>query len=293
MGEPLSPDRVFIFPIDEPEPHPAYDFLAPGPLPGYAGNPNNNNGWIKEDVPSLKELGVIALVVDVDEDIAMQFGDDDFEDDDSEEFDEEDVWEVNEEWLMALVTPPPMSMVPPSSVYEVGGPSIAAVNGSSLPHPASGLLVPPSVIEDLSTRLGNLEYRHGQLMKKVIQVSDTEVAAGVTIGEIGPKVFAVEGQVQVMESQMVHAANRFELIGARWSRVGRLGPRETSYEIMIILDYEFCVIVDVDVLKGLVNPKCGMIPVGGSSARVWLGAVDVLDGTERGYQGRCLGEVVS
>ncbi|GJR38770.1 hypothetical protein Tco_1214454 [Tanacetum coccineum] len=113
MGEPLSLDRMFVFPIDEPEPHLAYDFFTPGPLPGYAGNLNNNNGWIEEDVPLLRELGVvadepmvglivdviaepiveaeeqvIALVVDVDEDIAMLLGDDDFEDDDSEEFDE-------------------------------------------------------------------------------------------------------------------------------------------------------------------------------------------------------------
>ncbi|GKG58562.1 hypothetical protein Tco_0594332, partial [Tanacetum coccineum] len=40
-----------------PEPHPTYDFFAPGPLPGYAGNPNNNNGWIEADVPLLGELG--------------------------------------------------------------------------------------------------------------------------------------------------------------------------------------------------------------------------------------------
>ncbi|GJR38771.1 hypothetical protein Tco_1214455 [Tanacetum coccineum] len=88
-----------------------------------------------------------------------------------------------------------MSVVPPPSIYEVGCLSIAAVEGPSLPHPTFGLLVPPSVIEDLSTCLGNLEYRHGQLVKKIIQVSDTEVAAGVTIREIDPKVFAVEGQV--------------------------------------------------------------------------------------------------
>ncbi|GJS53528.1 hypothetical protein Tco_0626890 [Tanacetum coccineum] len=41
MGKPLSPDRVFDFPMDEP--HHAYDYFAPAPLPGYAGNPNNNN----------------------------------------------------------------------------------------------------------------------------------------------------------------------------------------------------------------------------------------------------------
>ncbi|GKA72722.1 hypothetical protein Tco_0778938 [Tanacetum coccineum] len=47
MGKPLSADRVFDFPIDEP--HPAYDFFAPAPLPEYAGNPNNNNGWLAAD----------------------------------------------------------------------------------------------------------------------------------------------------------------------------------------------------------------------------------------------------
>ncbi|GJU56693.1 hypothetical protein Tco_1234459 [Tanacetum coccineum] len=176
MGKPLSPDHVFDFHVDEPEPHPAYDFFAPGPLPGYAGNPNNNNGWIEADVPLLGELGVVAdepmVGLIVDEIVEPIVG--------AEEqgFDEEEVWEVNEEWLMAPVTPPPMPAVPPPSIYEVGGPSTAAVKGPSFPNLTSGLLVPPSVIEDLSTRLGNLEYRHRQLVKKVIQVSDAEVAAG-------------------------------------------------------------------------------------------------------------------
>ncbi|GKE40178.1 hypothetical protein Tco_1463583, partial [Tanacetum coccineum] len=204
MGEPLSPDRVFDFPVDESEPHPAYDFFALGPLPRYAGNLKNNNGWIEADMPLVEELGVvadkpmvglivdeiaeliveaevqvIALVVDMDEDIAMLFGDDDFEDDDSEGFDEEEVWEVNKEWLMAPATPPPMLTVPPPSVYEVGGPSTAAAEGYSL------------------------------------LVSDAEVAAGVTIGEIGLRVFAIEGQMHVMASQMVHDADIFEQIGTQ------------------------------------------------------------------------------
>nr|GEY22031.1 hypothetical protein [Tanacetum cinerariifolium] len=158
MGEPLSPNRVFDLPVDEPESHPAYDFFASRPLPGYAGNPNKNNGWMEVGVTLLGELGaieddlmvgqldddiaepiveaeeqVIALVIDMDEDIAMLFGDADFEDDDSEGFDQEEVWEVNEEWLMALVTPPPMPVVLLPSVYEVGGPSIAAAKGHSSP----------------------------------------------------------------------------------------------------------------------------------------------------------------
>ncbi|GKE58399.1 hypothetical protein Tco_1497584, partial [Tanacetum coccineum] len=218
-GEPLLPDRVFDFPMDELEPYPAYDFFAPGPLPGYTGNPNNNNGWIKAHVPLLGELGaevdepmvdpvidelaepiaapvlveaeeqVIALVVDMEEDLAMLFGDDDFSDDDSEGFkDEEEVWEVNEDWLMAPVTPPPMLVVPLPSTYEVGGPSIVAAKGPSFTLPAPGF----------------------PLVKKVIQVSDAEVADIIAIGEIGPRVFAIERQVQVMASQMVQAMGMLE-----------------------------------------------------------------------------------
>ncbi|GKB72177.1 hypothetical protein Tco_0933589 [Tanacetum coccineum] len=57
------------------------------------------------------------------------------------------------------------------------------------------------VIEDLSTRLGNLENGHGKLVKKVIHVSDAEVTAGIYIGEIGLKVFAVERQGQQTATQ--------------------------------------------------------------------------------------------
>ncbi|GKD84649.1 hypothetical protein Tco_1355803 [Tanacetum coccineum] len=173
---------------------------------------------IEADVPLLEELGVVAdepmvgLIVD---EIVEPIVEAEEQDDDSEGFDEEEVWEVNEEWLMAPVTPPLMSAVPPPSVYKVGGPSTTAAEGQSFPLPAPVLPIPPSVIEDLSTRLGNLEYRDGQLVKKVIQVSDVEVAAGISIREISPKVFAVEGQVQVMASQMVHAADRFEKIGTQ------------------------------------------------------------------------------
>nr|GEW02896.1 hypothetical protein [Tanacetum cinerariifolium] len=108
MGESLSPDRVFVFPEDEPEPHPAYDFFAPEPLPGYAGNPNNNNGWLEADnyllgeleamanepivVPAIEEME--ALVTDMEEDLAALFGeDDDFEDDDFSDDDSEGVEE--------------------------------------------------------------------------------------------------------------------------------------------------------------------------------------------------------
>ncbi|GJS07349.1 hypothetical protein Tco_0364145 [Tanacetum coccineum] len=115
--------------VDELEPHPAYNFFAPEPLPGYARNPNNNNGWLEAEdyllgelesmvdgpmvVPAIKEVvepvakaeeeQVIALAVDMEEeqmdasvihmeeDLAALFGDDDFEDDASDGFDEEEV----------------------------------------------------------------------------------------------------------------------------------------------------------------------------------------------------------
>ncbi|GJW79355.1 hypothetical protein Tco_0141037 [Tanacetum coccineum] len=244
MGEPLSPDSVFDFPMDEPEPHPAYDFFAPGPLPSYTRNPDNANGWIEADVPLLGEMGaeadepmvdpvideleepiaalvvveaeeqVIALVINVEEDLAMLFGDDNFSDDDPEGFkDDEEVWEVNEEWLMAPVTPPPMPFMPSPSTYEVGGLSTDAAEGHSLVLLAPGALVPPSMIEDLCNRMGNLEHGHGLLVKKVIKVSDAEVADGIAIGEIGCRVSVVEGQMQVMTSQMVQAVGRLEHVG--------------------------------------------------------------------------------
>ncbi|GJZ81735.1 hypothetical protein Tco_0646729 [Tanacetum coccineum] len=237
MGEPLSPDRVFDFPMDEP--HPAYNFFEPGPLPGYVGNPNNNNGWIEADLPLLGELGepqgaevdepmvapvidkiaepiveakeqMVAPLIDMEEDLAMLFGDDDFNDADSEEFEDgEEVWDVNEDWLMAPVTPPSVPAMPPPSTYEVGGPS-TATEGQSFTLSTLGFSMPPSVIEELSTSMGNLEYGHRHLVKKVIHVSDAEVADGITIGEIGPRVSAVERHIQVMVSQLVQVMGRLE-----------------------------------------------------------------------------------
>nr|GFB24831.1 hypothetical protein [Tanacetum cinerariifolium] len=261
MGEPLSPDRVFDFVMDEP--HPAYDFFAPAPLLGYAGN--NNNRWLAADdyllgeleamvnekmvvpavddiaeqmvVPPIEEVAelaveveekqVIATVIDIaegqmdasmmdmEEDLAALFGDDDFEDDAFDRFGEEEVWEVNKDWLMSPTTPPPMLAVPPPSVYEVGGPSTTVAEGPSFLHSAPRLPIPLFVVEDLSTRLGNLEYVHIQLVQRVNQVSDAGVAAGVTIREIGPRVYAVEGQVHVVVSQIAHVVDRWKQVGAQ------------------------------------------------------------------------------
>ncbi|GKC62261.1 hypothetical protein Tco_1089859 [Tanacetum coccineum] len=209
-------------------------------MPGYAGNPYNTNGWIEADVPLLGELGeplgaevdelmvdplidklakpivkveeqMVTPVMDMEGDLAMLFSDDDFSDNGpNNDEDGEEVLEVNEEWLMAPITPPLMPVMPSPSTYEVGGPSTTTAEGHSLTLLAPGVPVPPSVIEDLCARMDNMEYGHGQLVKKVIKVSDAEVADGITIREIGPRVSAVEGQVQVVASQMIQAVGRLE-----------------------------------------------------------------------------------
>nr|GEU90112.1 hypothetical protein [Tanacetum cinerariifolium] len=220
MGESLSPDRVFDFSMDEPEPQDAYDFFAPGLLPGYVGAEVDEpmiGSMIDELAKQIVEAEeqMIALVMDMEEDLAVLFGDDDYIDDDFEgpEGDEK-VWEVNEEWLMAPVTPPLMLVMPPPSTYEVGGSSTAATKGHSLTLLEPGVSEPPSVIEDLCTRMGNLEHGHGLLVKKVIMVSDVEVADSIAIREIGPRVSTMESQIQVMASQMVQVVSRLEQVGA-------------------------------------------------------------------------------
>ncbi|GKB50810.1 putative reverse transcriptase domain-containing protein [Tanacetum coccineum] len=45
-----------------------------------------------------------------------------------------------------------------------------------------------------TTRMSNLEYRHGELVKKMVIVSDAEVTDRITIGEIHPRVTTLEGQ---------------------------------------------------------------------------------------------------
>ncbi|GKE66770.1 hypothetical protein Tco_1520931, partial [Tanacetum coccineum] len=213
MGEPLSHDHVFDFLMDKPEPQHPYDFFAPGPLPCYADNPNNMNGWIEADVPLLGELGEMSeplgaevdepmvdpvidklaeLIVEVEEqmvapamDMEEDLGDDDDSDDDDSEGPkgDEEVWEMDDKWLMAPVMPLPMPDMPLPSTYEVGGPSTAAGEGHSLTLLAPGVHVPPLVIEDLCTRMGNLEYGYGLLVRKVIMVSDAEVVNGLEQGQ--------------------------------------------------------------------------------------------------------------
>nr|GEY57057.1 hypothetical protein [Tanacetum cinerariifolium] len=157
MGEPLSPDRVFDFSMDEPKPHPAYDFFAPRPLLELMVDPVINE--LAEPIVEVKEQ-IVSPVMDMKGDLGMLFGDDNFSDDGPN--DDKEVWEVNEEWLMAPVTPSLMPVMLPSSTYE---------------------------------------YGHGQLVKKV---SDAEMADDIAIGEIGPRVSTVEGQVQTLQATVQH-----------------------------------------------------------------------------------------
>ncbi|GKD53757.1 hypothetical protein Tco_1287144 [Tanacetum coccineum] len=84
MGESLSPDRVFDFPIDES--HPAYDFFKPGSLPDYAGKPLGAEVDEPMVDPVIDELAnpiveveehMVASAMDMEEDLAVLFGDDD------------------------------------------------------------------------------------------------------------------------------------------------------------------------------------------------------------------------
>nr|GFD51847.1 hypothetical protein [Tanacetum cinerariifolium] len=92
---------------------------------------NINNGWIEWDVPLVGEMDEQMVDPEVNEEVMD--GDD---------------WDVEEVWLMALVTPPRATMTAPST-YEVGGPSTTPTEGPSFPLPVPGLPVPPIVIEDL------------------------------------------------------------------------------------------------------------------------------------------------
>nr|GFB19786.1 hypothetical protein [Tanacetum cinerariifolium] len=136
----------------------------------------------------------------------------------NEEVMDEDNLDVEVEWLMAPVTLPRATMTV-SSTYEVGGPSTAAIEGQSFPLPAPGLPVPPTVIEDLGTRLDNLEYRHGVLTRKMEEVSDAEVADSIAIREIYPRVATIGEQVQVVETQTVQVVSRLEEMETRVQQV--------------------------------------------------------------------------
>nr|GEY41047.1 hypothetical protein [Tanacetum cinerariifolium] len=74
-----------------------------------------------------------------------------------------------------------------SSTYEVGGPSTAMSVRHTLTTMASGVATQPQMIDDLCVRMSDLEYRHEELVKKMVKVSDAKVTDSITIGEIHPQ----------------------------------------------------------------------------------------------------------
>nr|GEV71137.1 putative reverse transcriptase domain-containing protein [Tanacetum cinerariifolium] len=60
----------------------------------------------------------------------------------------------------------------------------------------------PLVIDDLCVRMSNLEYRHGELVKKMEIVSDTEAADSIATREIHPRVTTLEGKVQTLQTSL-------------------------------------------------------------------------------------------
>ncbi|GJR27372.1 hypothetical protein Tco_1103604 [Tanacetum coccineum] len=111
-----------------------------------------------------------------------------------------------------------------SSTYEVEGPSSTTPGtlfhaGQPFTVMTHGTSVPPSVIDDLCVRMGNLKYGHVVLVKKMGTVSDAQVADDISIGEIWPRVTTVKGQVQVMVSQAVQVVSKLEEIKTRVQQV--------------------------------------------------------------------------
>nr|GEZ41504.1 hypothetical protein [Tanacetum cinerariifolium] len=128
--------------------------------------------------------------------------------------------------------------------------STAAAEGPSFPLQAHGLPMPLVVIEDLSNRLGNLEYIHGVLTRKMEEVSDAEVAGSIAIEEIHPRVATVGEQAQTLQT----ALHRAELQNQQLrTRVAEMESREgTMMSYMLWMEERLTVLE-----KRLLGPPLG------------------------------------
>ncbi|GJX44050.1 hypothetical protein Tco_0260726 [Tanacetum coccineum] len=170
--------------------------------------PNNNNRWIEWDVPLGGEMDVSIVDSEFDE----------MDDDD------DDVWDEDDEWLMAPVTPS-RDTVTVSSTYEVGGPSTATPVGHPLAIMAPGVATQPHVIDDLCIYMDNLEYKHEVLTRKMEAVSDAEVANSIAFGEIHTRVTTVEEQVQTLQTALHGAELQNQQLRTRVAEMeSREGP---------------------------------------------------------------------
>ncbi|GKA23259.1 hypothetical protein Tco_0709221 [Tanacetum coccineum] len=77
-----------------------------------------------------------------------------------------------------------------------------SVDGMS-PMENPGFCTDEEMIDDVCDLDGsNLEFRHGELVKKMVIGSDAEVTDRITIWEIHPRVTTLEGQVQTLQTSL-------------------------------------------------------------------------------------------
>ncbi|GJS32443.1 hypothetical protein Tco_0530825 [Tanacetum coccineum] len=107
-----------------------------------------------------------------------------------------------------MTTPPSLVPIPEPSVHEVGGSSTAAD------------VRPPSTVEELGARMDEVGFRHDVLVTRVDTVRDAVTAIGAVIGEIGPRVIALEGHTQETLIHMVQDRDaQIEQLNAEMIRV--------------------------------------------------------------------------
>nr|GFA00549.1 hypothetical protein [Tanacetum cinerariifolium] len=112
---------------------------------------------------------------------------------------------------------PPRATVTVLSTYEVGGPSTATSVGHTLTTMASIVATQPQMIDDLCVRMSTLEYRHGELVKKMVKVSDAKVADSSAVGEgleeIETRVQQVESRVDTYPSNQIAVPRHDVIVG--------------------------------------------------------------------------------
>ncbi|GKC57421.1 hypothetical protein Tco_1085019, partial [Tanacetum coccineum] len=225
-----SPDRVSDFPNGE-TPW-TYGGFAPGPPLGYTGNPSGSGGWLEADdlpihamrttVASEPVIEVVApLVEEVREPVEPIVGDEDIEplfsasdgeyDPDLHALDDDDIAievlldesdmddsAMHVDPVLAPVVPSPL-MTMPHPLVAIPEPSVHEVGGSST---AADVRL-PSIVEKLDTRMDDVEIRQDVLVTRVDTVRDAVMAIGAVVGEIGPRVIALEGHTQETLIHMV------------------------------------------------------------------------------------------
>ncbi|GKE08081.1 hypothetical protein Tco_1411632, partial [Tanacetum coccineum] len=143
--------------------------------------------------------------------------------------DKEDEWKGDDDWLMALVTPPraasltrsetpPLPIDPIMLTYEVVGPS-SAVPEASYPVERPLLVVAARValhhrkIGALCVRADNMEdmqYHALSFVRKVDGVSDAQMADNIAIAELQPRMTIVEEGVQTSAKQGKLVASKLD-----------------------------------------------------------------------------------